>query len=82
VLLCSIDYGDGTCDEIATVTKDGESYEIDLQNHKMNSRQGHANYQNGNAGNSYSNGSGSGNRNSNGNGSGNGNSNGNGNGNG
>lgn len=34
-LLCSIDYGDGTCDEVATVTKDGETYEIDLPNHKM-----------------------------------------------
>ena len=50
-LLCSIDYGDGTCDGVATVTKDGETYEIDLQNHKMNGRQEHANNQNGNAGN-------------------------------
>jgi hypothetical protein len=48
-LLCSIDYGDGTCDEVATVTKDGETYEIDLPNHKMKGRHEHANNQNGNS---------------------------------
>jgi len=38
-LLCTIDYGDGTCDEVATVTKDGETYEIDLPGNKMKENQ-------------------------------------------
>ena len=59
VLLCTIDYGDGTCDEVATVTKDGETYEIDLPNHKMKGRHEHAKNQFGNSDNG--NGSGNGN---------------------
>ncbi len=34
-LLCTIDYGDGSCDNIATVTKGDDTYEIDLAKHKM-----------------------------------------------
>lgn len=30
VAFASVDYGDGTCDELATLTKDGETVEIDL----------------------------------------------------
>jgi len=44
----SIDHGDGTCDNIATVTKDGETYEIDLSNHKMKGDQFHGNENGGN----------------------------------
>jgi hypothetical protein len=43
--LCFIDYGEGDCDQYATMTKDGESYEIDLAKKKMKGK----NNQNGNA---------------------------------
>lgn len=36
VVICMIDYGDGTCDEFATMTNaDGEVFEIDLSERKM-----------------------------------------------
>lgn len=38
-VLCTIDYGDGTCDEVATVTRNGETSEIDLSVHKMKGKQ-------------------------------------------
>ena len=57
-LLCSIDYGDGTCDDVATVTKNGETFEIDLAKHKMKGRQVRANNQNSNEGNDNGNGNG------------------------
>ncbi len=46
-VLCVIDYGDGTCDEFATMTKDGETVEINLAERKM-SRQYKNNNQKGN----------------------------------
>jgi len=37
-LISTLDYGDGTCDAVATVTKDGESTEIDLAELRMKRR--------------------------------------------
>ena len=34
----SIDFGDGTCDDVAVVTRDGESREIDLDEHRARRR--------------------------------------------
>ena len=34
-LISSLDYGDGDCNNIAIVTKDGETYEVDLSKRKM-----------------------------------------------
>jgi hypothetical protein len=34
----SMDYGDGECDNIAVVTKDGETYEVDLSKKKMHKK--------------------------------------------
>jgi len=34
-LISTLNYGDGECDDVATLTKDGESYEVDLAGCKM-----------------------------------------------
>lgn len=34
-LFSSLDYGDGTCNNIAILTKDGQTYEVDLSKNKM-----------------------------------------------
>lgn len=39
----TIDFGDGTCDAIATVTKDGDTYEIDLEEERVNRGKGKCN---------------------------------------
>lgn len=36
--ISTLDYGDGTCDAIATLTKDGESFEVDLAGHKIDGK--------------------------------------------
>lgn len=57
-LLSTLDYGDGTCDAVAVLNKDGESYEIDLTRHQMGNG-----YRNGNQnGNGMGMGDGSGNQ--------------------
>lgn len=39
----TIDFGDGTCDAIATVTKDGDTYEIDLEEERVDRGKGKCN---------------------------------------
>jgi len=34
-LISTMDYGDGECDDVAVITKDGESYEVDLSGCKL-----------------------------------------------
>jgi hypothetical protein len=41
--ITTLDFGDGTCDAIATVTKDGDTYEIDLEEERVNRGKGKCN---------------------------------------
>jgi len=41
--ISTIDFGDGTCDAIATVTKDSDTYEIDLEEERVDRRKGKCN---------------------------------------
>jgi hypothetical protein len=41
--ITTIDFGDGTCDAIATVTKDGDTYEVDLEEERVNRGKGKCN---------------------------------------
>lgn len=41
--ISTIDFGDGTCDAIATVTKDGDTYEIDLEEERVDRGKGKCN---------------------------------------
>ncbi len=61
-LISTLDYGDGTCDAVAIVAKDGEETEVDLAQHQMGNG-----YRSGNQkGNGMGMGAGSGNQNGNG----------------
>lgn len=42
-MISSIDFGDGNCDAIATVTKDGDTYEIDLEEERVDHGKGKCN---------------------------------------
>lgn len=66
-----IDFGDGTCDDTATVTANGESREIDLGNCRMRNNHRHHHRNNSGSGNGNGNGNGNGTGNGNGRGSGN-----------
>lgn len=46
-LISSLDYGDGTCNDFAILTKDGETHEVDLSKCKMKNKNKNSN-QNGN----------------------------------
>ena len=61
-LISTLNYGDGNCDAVATITKDGESFDVDLAGHKIDGKR--YDHRKGNGGN--------GNQNQNGNGGGNG----------
>lgn len=46
VVFASVNYGDGTCDDVATLTKDGETIEIDLSGQSAQMRSQNGNDQN------------------------------------
>lgn len=41
--ISTIDFGDGTCDALATVTRDGDTYEIDLEEERVDRGKGKCN---------------------------------------